>query len=126
MTVINVYGTVMQALLVPLQGFLNALAYGWTRGDFLSVMSSQHHRNSRPGTDSFVISYESTNNDEETVVEDDEEWEENTHQTRHLSTSLMLESPTHGADGGEKERKRGDDAVMTPASPVILLWQQRD
>ena len=99
----------LQSILLPLQEFLNALAYGWTRGDFLSVMSSQHRRNSRPGTDSFVISYESTNNDEETVVEDDEELEENTHQTRHLSTSLMLESPTHGADGdgGERERSVG-------------------
>ena len=95
----------LQSILVPLQGFLNALAYGWTRGDFLGVMSSQHRHNSRPGNDSFVISYESTNNDEETVVEDDEEWEENTHQTRHLSTSLMLESSTHRADGGEDEKE---------------------
>ena len=30
-----------QAIFVPIQGFLNALAYGWTREDFLSAMSSR-------------------------------------------------------------------------------------
>ena len=35
----------MQALTVPIQGFLNALAYGWTRGDFRSVMSLRRNNN---------------------------------------------------------------------------------
>ena len=29
----------MQSVTVPLQGFLNAIVYGWTRGDFLQVMA---------------------------------------------------------------------------------------
>ena len=28
-------------MLVPIQGFLNALVYGWTRSDFVSVMTSK-------------------------------------------------------------------------------------
>ncbi|CAI8006283.1 hypothetical protein GBAR_LOCUS4629, partial [Geodia barretti] len=31
----------LEAIFVPVQGFLNALAYGWTREDFLTAMSSQ-------------------------------------------------------------------------------------
>lgn len=29
----------MQSITVPLQGFLNAIVYGWTRDDFLNVMA---------------------------------------------------------------------------------------
>ncbi|CAI8054988.1 hypothetical protein GBAR_LOCUS30007, partial [Geodia barretti] len=29
----------LQSVTVPLQGFLNAIVYGWTRGDFLQVMA---------------------------------------------------------------------------------------
>ena len=38
----SLHQTHIQALTVPIQGFLNALAYGWTRGDFRSVMSLRH------------------------------------------------------------------------------------
>ena len=38
----SLHQTHIQALTVPIQGFLNALAYGWTRGDFKSVMSLRH------------------------------------------------------------------------------------
>ena len=30
----------MQSITVPLQGFLNAIVYGWTREDFLYIMAS--------------------------------------------------------------------------------------
>lgn len=30
----------MQSVTVPLQGFLNAIVYGWTREDFLFIMAS--------------------------------------------------------------------------------------
>ena len=29
----------MQSITLPLQGFLNALVYGWTRDDFINVMT---------------------------------------------------------------------------------------
>lgn len=29
----------LQSITLPLQGFLNAIVYGWTRDDFISVMS---------------------------------------------------------------------------------------
>ena len=34
----------LQSVTVPLQGLLNAIVYGWTRGDFLYIMavSSSH------------------------------------------------------------------------------------
>ncbi|CAI8001030.1 hypothetical protein GBAR_LOCUS3099 [Geodia barretti] len=48
-----------EAGLVPLQGFLNAVAYGWTRGDFLSVMSTQHNLSNL--SDSQPHSYGSVN-----------------------------------------------------------------
>ena len=32
--------TYTQSITVPLQGFLNAIVYGWTREDFLHVMTS--------------------------------------------------------------------------------------
>ena len=31
---------VLQSVTVPLQGFLNAIVYGWTRGDFLFIMAA--------------------------------------------------------------------------------------
>jgi len=31
---------VSQSVTVPLQGFLNAIVYGWTRGDFLFIMAA--------------------------------------------------------------------------------------
>ena len=54
---------VVQALLVPSQGFLNALAYGWTRGDFISVMSTRR-LGGFPKTDSPGSSYGVVENSE--------------------------------------------------------------
>ena len=69
---------IKQALTVPSQGFLNALVYGWTRGDFPSVMSTR--RLNRPQPDSLTTSYdameEEEEDEEETEVEDEgEDWE---------------------------------------------------
>ena len=66
-----------QALIVPSQGFMNAVAYGWTRGDFLSVMSSRRYSRTLP--DSVLFSYnsmeEEEEEEEEEEKEEDEEWE---------------------------------------------------
>ena len=66
---------IKQALTVPSQGFLNALVYGWTRGDFLSVMSRR--RLNRPQPDTLTTSYDAVEEEEEeTEVEDEgEDWE---------------------------------------------------
>ena len=66
------YSAYMQALLVPSQGFLNALAYGWTRGDFLSVMSMRNVYKSQSETFGDTMEEE-----EETEVEAETENSEN-------------------------------------------------
>ena len=40
-----------QSITVPLQGFLNAIVYGWTREDFLYVMASTKNPRSLPNMD---------------------------------------------------------------------------
>ena len=109
---------IIQALCVPIQGALNAVAYGWTRGDFLSVMSSQHFWN-RPRGDSLAVSYDSVEG--ETMVEDEVEWErDERHQTRSslpFSVSLRL------AGRGDQKQKGG---VMTPGSPGNMLGEKGD
>ena len=82
----------LQAIFVPSQGFLNALAYGWTRGDFLSVMSSRRRHRQR---DSFSTSYEAMEEEEEeeTEVEDErEDWERGF----PVENSLLFSSSTTG------------------------------
>ena len=39
--------SLLQSLTVPLQGFLNAIVYGWTRDDFLDVMAVDKSSSSR-------------------------------------------------------------------------------
>ncbi|CAI8022377.1 hypothetical protein GBAR_LOCUS13152 [Geodia barretti] len=71
---------IFEALFVPSQGLMNALAYGWTRGDFLSVMSTCRHN--RTLSDSVGTSYEGMEEEEEeeTEVEDErEDWEKGFH-----------------------------------------------
>jgi len=34
----------LQSITVPLQGFLNAIVYGWTREDFLYIMASTRNQ----------------------------------------------------------------------------------
>ena len=41
MAVIIFLPTCMQSITVPLQGFLNALVYGWTRDDFVQAIRSE-------------------------------------------------------------------------------------
>jgi len=40
----------MQSITVPLQGFLNALVYGWTREDFLVINKSNYNSKKTYGT----------------------------------------------------------------------------
>ena len=81
-----------QALIVPSQGFLNAVAYGWTRGDFLSVMSVRRYSRTLP--DSISTSYEAMEEEEEeTEVEDErEDWEKGF----PVENSLLFSSNTTG------------------------------
>ena len=95
-----------QALLAPSQGFLNAAAYGWTRGDFLSVMSRRRHNRELP--DSANTSYgameeEEEEKEEETDVESEREEGEG---------RLLLDS---------RERRQRGNTALTPVSPGGLL-----
>ena len=68
-----------QAILVPLQGFMNAVVYAWTSWDFLSAMSSTHTSNYYSSSKSDWQeegSVEGTeeNEKQETDVEEDEEY----------------------------------------------------
>lgn len=38
------YHVCLQSITVPLQGFLNAIVYGWTREDFLYIMASTRNQ----------------------------------------------------------------------------------
>ena len=80
---------IKQALTVPSQGFLNALVYGWTRGDFLSVMSTR--RLNRPQPDTLATSYDAMEEEEEeTEVEDEgEDWGR---EFRHNNSLLFSDS----------------------------------
>ena len=65
---------------------MNALVYGWTRGDFLGVMTTRRH--DRTLSDSVGTSYEGMEEEEEeeeTEVEDErEEWEGGFHPENSL------------------------------------------
>lgn len=56
---------IIQSITVPLQGFLNAIVYGWTREDFLFIMAATHRH--KPLTEPPQI------NNIDTVYDDDEE-----------------------------------------------------
>ena len=103
-----------QALTVPCQGFLNALVYGWTRGDFLSVMSARRH--SRPQPDSVSTSYGGVEQEEEEEETEGVDWERG---LQPAENSLLFSS-THSMTGGEKRRRRGPTA-LAPVSPAGLL-----
>ena len=49
---------------------MNAVAYGWTRGDFLSVMSTTRHNRLKYG--SIAASYEATEGEQEEKEEEEE------------------------------------------------------
>ena len=97
----------MQAILVPSQGFLNALAYGWTRGDFMSVMSTARHSRHRrqQQTDSLATSYDTLADDEE------EEGEEEGERAKNSIPSNMAQ----GFLPGERRTRAG--TALTPVSP---------
>ena len=108
----------MQALFVPSQGFMNALAYGWTRGDFLSVMTTR--RQDRTLSDSVGTSYEGMEEEEEeeeTEVDDErEDWEEGFHPENSLLSSF-----NRACDSMTGERRQRGNTALTPVSPGELL-----
>lgn len=95
-----------QALFVPLQGFLNAIVYGWTREDFLDVMASNR---SREEQDSFILSQDE---------EEDEELEGAQSVDRHGNSILFLSTSQ-------------EVQPVTPTSPAPRLdrrvgWEIQD
>ena len=74
---------------MPLQGFLNAVAYGWTRGDFLSVMSTTRHLNDFSQSQSHC--YGSVEKTERRVEKDQEEEEEEEEEECERVSSFHLQ-----------------------------------
>ena len=107
-----------QALTAPSQGFLNALAYGWTRGDFLSVMSNNRPRlNSLTASSDIQGDKEEEEEEEETEVEDErEDWERGSQSRNSL---LFSSSRAHDSMTGERRQRR--NTALTPLSPGGLL-----
>ena len=98
-----------QALLAPSQGFLNAAAYGWTRGDFLSVMSRRRHYRELP--DSANTSYGAMEEEEE--EKEEKEGETDVESEREEGEGrLLLDS---------RERRQRGNTALTPVSPGGLL-----
>lgn len=86
----------LQAIFVPLQGFMNALAYGWTRGDFLSVMSTQIQTPSQPQILATSCEAVKVEEEEEEDVDEREEWD---------SGSELLSSRALGSKAGERKQR---------------------
>ena len=113
-----------QGAFVPLQGFLNALAYGWTRGDFLSVMSRRRlRRYSRQPPDSLGTSYNAMMEEEEEEeddmlqeTEDEEELERSGDILRETNSIFSRRESLTG------EGRRGrTNSLVTPTSPRGFL-----
>ena len=85
-------------MLVPIQGFLNALVYGWTRSEFVSVMTSK--RISPPAPMSLSLPYGTM----ERQIKDMDEEEENNAEGLH-------EGPSR------------DDGSMSPVSLGTFLGE---
>ena len=84
-----------QALFVPSQGFLNAMAYGWTRGDFLSVMSVRPPHNRRLFESAASTSCEAMEEEEEEEEEEAEDGQERKDEgIMFQSTNSLLSSDT--------------------------------
>ena len=110
-----IYNDRTQALFVPSQGFLNALVYGWTRGDFLSVMSRD-----RPRLDSLTASSDNQGDTEEDEEEEEtederEDWE------RQFRPGTILLSSSRAHDSMTEERRQRRNTALTPLSPGGLL-----
>ena len=61
----------MQALTVPLQGFLNAIVYAWTKDDFLQVM----------GVSNAALHEQDDEEADENSVGNNEDWEDSRSQS---------------------------------------------
>ena len=67
----------MQSITVPLQGFLNAIVYGWTREDFLYIMvssSRQEHSTNNYFSSNYINAGEISDHDESTFFESSEQY----------------------------------------------------
>ena len=86
---------------------MNAVAYGWTRGEFLSVMSRRQHNRPRPN--SFTTSYGTMEEEEE---EGDKEETEGESEREDGEYELFMET---------SERRQRVNTALTPVSPGGLL-----
>ena len=105
--------------MAPSQGFLNALAYGWTRGDFLSVMSKN-----RPQLNSLTASSDNQGDkeDEEEEEEDEEDEDEREDWERgSQSRNSLLFSSSRAHDSMTGERRQRRNTALTPLSPGGLI-----
>ena len=85
---------------------MNALAYGWTRGDFLSVMSTCRHN--RTLSDSVGTSYEGMEEEED----EREDWERGFHPENSLLSSF-----NRARDSMTGERRQRGNTALTPVYP---------
>ena len=69
----DILATSVQAFFVPSQGFMNALVYGWTRGDFLSVMSAKRYNRGQKLLSSFSATCDVSEKEEEEEAENEGE-----------------------------------------------------
>ena len=111
-------------MLVPSQGLLNALAYGWTRRNFLSAIFTQRTNNTTRGRPKSLTTSLEERDEDEGDMEDEEEHEDEEEEVenergewkriRELSSENSLLSSFSAAMTGER-RQRGNTA-LTPVS----------
>ena len=92
---------------------MNALAYGWTRGNFLSAMSKQRPTTGiQPQTNSLATSLRETDEEEEEREVEDERGEWERREVLVEENSLLLSHD--GLMTGERRQRR--DTALTPVS----------
>ena len=78
----------MQSLTVPIQGFLNAIVYGWTRDDFVYLVSLKYKQ-----------SWKQLEGSMEEVLEDAEEFVSDSKQERIGRETLETDTETDDSEG---------------------------
>jgi len=78
----------MQSLTVPIQGFLNAIVYGWTRDDFVYLVSLKYKQ-----------SWKQLEGSMEEVLEDAEEFVSDSKQERIGQETLETDTETDDSEG---------------------------
>ena len=112
-------------MLVPSQGLLNALAYGWTRRNFLSVIFTQRTNNTTRGRPKSLTTSLGERDEDEGDMEDEEEHEDEEvenergewERRRELSSeNSLLSSFSRAQDSMTGERRQRGNTALTPVS----------